>query len=315
MTQQQEKIREAVGIFDDYDRMEKAIEILEEEGFGRHQISVLGSEAALKERFGTEQVSTQRLKDHPDAPRSPDIKREELAIGQGVLIGGGLFTGVAAAVIAAGGMAAPGLVTAAVLGGAGGSAVGAVLARLLGEKYAAFFQQQIEEGGLLLWVNTPDPAMEAKAQAILKEYGARDVHVHDLPADGNENESDRAAASPGVATTVHKLNLVMEEHQFLLSCDPMMRSKVANLHDSLCHTAKEGDHASAEQVRAIDVKIDDAVSYAQDMAEEEQRLIAETQAEGNGTQERESERYFALAHDLNAFAAEYRHDMAYAAAA
>lgn len=97
-------IREAVGIFDDYDQMEKAIEALQEDGFGRRHISVLGSEAAVKEKFGARHVKTELLEDHPNAPRSPDIKKEELGIAQGVLVGGGLFTGVVAAVIASGGL-------------------------------------------------------------------------------------------------------------------------------------------------------------------------------------------------------------------
>lgn len=176
-----EAVREAVGIFDDYDQLEQAIEALQVGGFARHHISVLGSDGAVKERFGAPHVQTGLLEDHPDAPRSPDIKKEELAIAQGALMSGGMLTGMAAAFIAAGGLAVPGLLATVLIAGTGGTAVGAVLAKLLGDKHAEFFQKQIDHGGLLLWVATPDVAAEGKAREILKRYGARDIHVHELP--------------------------------------------------------------------------------------------------------------------------------------
>lgn len=180
-----EKIREAVGVFDNYEEMEKTIEALQIAGIGRRHISVLGSQMAVEKKFGSTHVKTDVLADHPDAPRSPDIQQEELGIGQGALVSGGLLFGVVTAVIASGGLAVPGIVTTAVIGGTGGAMVGGLLAMLLGEKYVEFFQSQIDEGGLLLWVNTPTAEMESKAQQILKNNGARNVHIHELSVNGN----------------------------------------------------------------------------------------------------------------------------------
>ena len=42
-------------------------------------------------------------------------------------------------------------------------------------------QEQLDHGGLLLWVRTTDPDHEEHAMTILKRNGAEDVHVHDLP--------------------------------------------------------------------------------------------------------------------------------------
>ncbi len=171
-------VREAVGLFQDHDKMQDAINELETSGFARREISVLGSEEAVKERYGTKHMPPEALEDAPNVPRSPKPKPEEVGIAQGVLIGGGAYVGVVAAVLATGGAAIPAMVTTAAIGGLGGGAVGGVLAKVLGDEYSDFFERQIESGGLLLWVKTPDKEKEEKAQAILKEYGAEDVHIH-----------------------------------------------------------------------------------------------------------------------------------------
>jgi hypothetical protein len=295
-------VREAVGIFDGYDQMEKTIEALQRDGFGRHQISVLGSEAAVKEKFGARHVKTELVEDHPDAPRSPNIKKEELRLAQGLPVGGGLLTGVVAAVImSGGGVAVPGIVTTAVVTGAGGTVVGAYLAKLLGDKYAEFFQNQINQGGLLLWINTPNMAMEAKAIAILKQHGARDVHELVV----NTDIESSAYSSYVFSEAFVKLDQIVEAHKTIILGDSMMKNKLSNLLESLKNTATRGNNVSQEQAQVITKQIDDAISYAKDMAEEEQRLIAETLAKGTGKQEKESERYFALAHDLGKFVADY----------
>lgn len=308
MNQQKEKIREAVGIFDAYDQMEETIGDLQISGFARHQISVLGTEAAVKERFGAPHVKTELLKDNPDAPRSPDIKKEELGIAQGLLIGGGTVTGVVGAVIASGGLAVPGAVMAAALGGAGGITAGGVLAKLLGDKYAEFFQKQIDQGGLLLWVNTPDKDAETKAQAILKKYGARDVHVHEFPAEGAQ-EDDGTHPPQLFGEAFVKLDQMAETQDALIKDDPMLRDKIDDILESLKNTATKGDAASQKQAQDIAEKINDTASYAKDMAEEEQRLVGETDAQGSTKQEKEAERYFKLAHDLHELEADYRRNI------
>ena len=70
------------------------------------------------------------------------------------------------------------MVTTAAIGGLGGGAVGGLLAKVLGDEYSDFFERQIKSGGLLLWVKTPTREKEEKAQKILKEFDASDVHVH-----------------------------------------------------------------------------------------------------------------------------------------
>jgi hypothetical protein len=171
-------LHEVVGVFTVLDKMDDAIRELGVSGFSRLDISVLGSQHAMKEAFGKKIPETQYLGDSLKTPRSANIAGEELAIAQGVLVGGGLLAGVVSVVIVSGGLLASGIAISLILGGTAGTAVGAFLAIMQGEKYASFFQKQIDSGGLLLWVRTSSKKKEEIAHKIFKKYGAHDVHVH-----------------------------------------------------------------------------------------------------------------------------------------
>jgi hypothetical protein len=89
--------------------------------------------------------------------------------------------GAAGAIVASGGAVGLAILGAAIAGGVGGL-VGAALARFIDQSHAHHFQEQLDRGGLLLWVATHDKAHEDKATDILKRNGGGHVHVHDLPA-------------------------------------------------------------------------------------------------------------------------------------
>ena len=126
-------VREAVGVFDSLEKMEAAIDELEVSGFERRQISVLGSNAALEERFGKSGLRSRVLEDHPKAPRSPEVKREELRIAQGVLIGGGIYAGVIGATLVSGSVVgSAGVIALMVVCAMAGGGIGLLLAKLLG---------------------------------------------------------------------------------------------------------------------------------------------------------------------------------------
>jgi hypothetical protein len=43
-------------------------------------------------------------------------------------------------------------------------------------------QEQLDRGGVLLWVHLRDATAEERALDVLRRHGARDVHMHDIPA-------------------------------------------------------------------------------------------------------------------------------------
>ncbi len=64
----------------------------------------------------------------------------------------------------------------------GGAAVGGLLGRMIYRNHAKRLQEQLERGGLLLWVNVRNPEEERRAIRILKTHAGRHVHAHELAA-------------------------------------------------------------------------------------------------------------------------------------
>lgn len=179
-----ETIREAVGVLDDAGALERTIDELEENGFDRTAVSLLASDSTVREKLGRHYRDVRQLEDAPDAPREVYVAAEEIGNAKGALIGGLTYVGALAAaggIVASGGALATALLAGVAAGGTG-AAIGSVLAGLVGQQHAEHFDRQLERGGILLWVRTPDKDSEKRAMDILTRAGARDVHVHELPA-------------------------------------------------------------------------------------------------------------------------------------
>ena len=69
-------------------------------------------------------------------------------------------------------------ITAASLAGGAGGLIGSALASVVGAHHANHIQEQLEHGGLLLWVFLRDDEDEKRAKEILVKHSAHDVHVH-----------------------------------------------------------------------------------------------------------------------------------------
>ena len=182
--QETRTIPEAVGIFHRNEDLQGAIDELLSSGFHRSELGLLASETALREKLGGEFKSVSALADDPAVPRSAYVSPEAIGDAQGGLIGALVYVGAAAAagaVIASGGTLAA-TITAVVLAGGTGGLLGSVLAKWLGDHHASYLQDQIDRGGLLLWVRTRHTADEQRAVEILKRHSGGDVHVHALPA-------------------------------------------------------------------------------------------------------------------------------------
>jgi hypothetical protein len=174
------EFREVAGIFNNNIQLQAAINELTIAHFERYEISVIGSEAAMKEKFAVEAKDPHQLIDNPLTPRGINITPEEKGIGEGVAIGGGMLAGVIGALIIAGGITVSTAVPSAIIGGTVGAAFGELIADFIGSASAKHIQKQIEQGGLILWVHTNNKEKEQLAYNILKKYGAEDVHTHDI---------------------------------------------------------------------------------------------------------------------------------------
>ncbi len=74
----------------------------------------------------------------------------------------------------------PATLVAVALGGGSGAAIGGALAKALGDHYNHEIKEQIEKGGLVLWVRTPDEERENIACDIMQAHGAKHVKVHTI---------------------------------------------------------------------------------------------------------------------------------------
>lgn len=176
------KVTEAVAVFHDVSALDAAVEDLRKAGFKRSDISLLASEDSVEKKLGHRYERVEELEDAPDAPRVTYRTRASLADTEGVIVGSLTYL---PAVLAAGTVvASAGVVAAAITGTAiGGALLGTVLARWLGENHAEHLSEQLEHGGLLLWVRTHDKAQEETALRILREHSGADVHLHQLPVE------------------------------------------------------------------------------------------------------------------------------------
>jgi hypothetical protein len=175
-------VREVVGVFSDEVALETAIDELQECGFDRAHISLLASEQAVVDKLGHSYRKVTEIEDEVSVPRVAYVSKEDVGAADGGLIGALVYVGAiagAGGVLATGGALGAALLWAALAGGTGG-AVGFGLARWIDRQRAQRLSEQLEKGGLLLWVHCRSQDCEDKAMRVLKQHCAQDVHAHDL---------------------------------------------------------------------------------------------------------------------------------------
>ena len=123
----------------------------------------------------------EELEDDPRAPRSALVSGKNFDARENRLLGSltVLPTVIAACTVVATARA----VAAAVVGTAiAGALLGTVFAHWMDQRHADWLQEQLDRGGILLRVRTPDEADERKALAVLTRHSAHDLHIHEIPA-------------------------------------------------------------------------------------------------------------------------------------
>lgn len=176
-------VREAVAVFDDVSSLEGAVDDLHAAGFAQADISLLAAQDAVARKLGHMYTRVEELEDDPRAPRTAFVSEKNLGERESRLVGS---LTVLPTVIAAGTVvASAGAVAAAIVGTAlAGAALGTVLTHWMDQRHADRLQEQLDRGGILLWVRARDDAAERQAMAILTRYSAHDVHIHELPTGG-----------------------------------------------------------------------------------------------------------------------------------
>lgn len=175
------KVREAVAVFNDVSSLESAVDDLHAAGFAKDQISLLAGHDTVEQTLGHMYDRVEELEDDPSAPRTAFVSGKSMDARENRLLGS---LTILPTVIAAGTVVATaGAVAAAVVGTAvAGALLGTVFAHWMDRRHADWLQEQLDRGGILLWVRTPTEEDERKAMAVLTRYSAHDVHIHEIPA-------------------------------------------------------------------------------------------------------------------------------------
>ena len=175
--------RETVGVFDDIKQLQQAADDLAQAGFDQQkELSLLANEGTVEDKLGHIYSKAEDIDNDPDMPPLAYTTPTPIGNAEGALIGAPMYAaafGAAGAVIAAGGPIT--LTISAILGAGGvGAAAGGVIAAMVGKTYSSKLQEELDQGGLLLWVKTPDPQTEKRAKDVLGRHEARLVETHDV---------------------------------------------------------------------------------------------------------------------------------------
>jgi hypothetical protein len=181
LSKENDTIREAVGVFQTADTFQEAIDELLQSGFDRAELGLVASEQAVEAKLGHRYKKVGEVEDNDSVPRAAYVSLESIGDAEGALIGGLTYVGAGVGAIVASAGALATAITGGALGGSAGAVIGSVLAKLVGDHHAHYLQEQLDRGGLLLWVRTWDEEDEKRAVTILKKHSGRDVHVHAVP--------------------------------------------------------------------------------------------------------------------------------------
>ncbi|MET4735094.1 hypothetical protein ABIE64_003839 [Thalassospira sp. MBR-102] len=173
---------ETVGVFHDLPALQKTAEDLEEAGFKHSDLSLLATERTIEDKLGHVYRKVEDIDNDPDMPPLAYTAPTPIGNAEGVLVGAPMYAaafGAAGVMIAAGGPIAPTI--AAIVGAGGiGAAAGGVVAAMIGKKYSGELQDELDDNGLLLWVQTPDDTTENRAKDILARHQAKLIGTHEV---------------------------------------------------------------------------------------------------------------------------------------
>ncbi len=173
--------REAVAVLDDVVSLEKTVDDLRAAGFAEDDISLLAGHDAVESKLGHMYRRVEEMEDDPQAPRTAFVSSKDFSRREGLVVAS--LTYVPTLIAAGTVVASAGAVAAALAGVAvAGASIGTLLTHWMDKRHAEWLEDQLDRGGILLWVRTPDTAAERKALEVLTRYSAHDVHVHGVPA-------------------------------------------------------------------------------------------------------------------------------------
>ncbi|MCC3861057.1 hypothetical protein [Pseudemcibacter aquimaris] len=170
-------IREVVALFDDEEEMMDTIDELECKGFDRSEISILPPLDEVEEALGHQVDDIHEAFYDPKTPRMFPLDYASWGDAQGVLIAAPFMAGAFAVTIfgASTGMTLMNTILMAVLTGSVGAVFGYLIMFLLKKRHKDEVDDQIDRGGLAMWVHVRDTAHARRAIRIFNRHHAHDI--------------------------------------------------------------------------------------------------------------------------------------------
>lgn len=192
--------REIFGVFDSAAAFENAATDLLVAGYDQRRLSVLAKDNTIEDKLGDRFERTETFRDGDDVERTAFVekvtKNETKAMALGALGYVGAVAAAGSVVVSGGTTLAAGL--AAVVAGGGSAAAGEALNRLLGERFATSLQEQLDHGGIALWVAIDGESEDIEVRRILSNNGAAEVVAHqiDLSTVAHDNPLSGTTVDP-----------------------------------------------------------------------------------------------------------------------
>ena len=176
-------VREAVGAFHSPEALDTAVSELGSAGWDKSEMSLLAQDSVLQPGIPAHGHDMRQAADEAELPRGAVVGDEDVR--QGRTLATSMAAVIAAfaasgATILTGGGALAAAIGAAAAGGGAAAAVNAI-GRWISGSRSEVLRDQVDQGGILLWVTVRDAEQERLAIEILRRCGATDVHVHEIP--------------------------------------------------------------------------------------------------------------------------------------
>ncbi len=177
-----QRVREVVAVMETVPALEMAVRDLRMVGFEQEAISLLASQDAVQAGLGHRYERVEEMEDEPRAPRTNFVSIESVNKREDWVTGS--LTTLPALLAASTVVASTGAVAAAIAGSAAvGAALATVFTRWMDKGHADWLQEQLDKGGILLWVRVASPDEEARAIDTLRQHAAHDIRAHDIPVE------------------------------------------------------------------------------------------------------------------------------------
>ena len=199
------RIQYVVGGFDNVERFEDAVDILEMSGFLRGQISMIASRDAVETKLSQhyrpagDPYGDGRLPHILFTERHDIVEGPVLAIGMPVYIGG---TVNGQPVVATGGALAQATLLAAAEY-ADHREIGTIFGQVINDHYAGLLHKLLAQGQLLLGLDAVDQHEQDYACYLLKHLGAQSVTSHAIALGWARDRENPDRYTPHAANAAH----------------------------------------------------------------------------------------------------------------